>query len=124
MGLRTPARTGLVALGGAAGALARWGVTGSAPDDPHAFPVTTFAVNVLGAALLGYLVGRLPVTGPRSEGARLLLGTGFLGAFTTFSAFALELARGAPPVYAVLTVVAGVVAAVVGLAAGAMAVRE
>lgn len=124
MGLRTPARTALVALGGAAGALARWAVTRPPLRDPHAFPTTTFAVNVLGAALLGYLVGRVPVTGPRTEGVRLLLGTGFLGAFTTFSAFALELARGAPPAYAAATVVAGVVAAVGGLAAGALAAPE
>ena len=122
MWLRTPARLLQVAVGGAAGAAARRLV--AEPPPPGSFPVATLTINVAGAGLLGYLVGRVPVRGPRSEAVRLLLGTGFLGGFTTFSAFAVELASGAPPAYAVVSVVAGVAAAVAGLALGAAAAPE
>ena len=80
---------GLVALGGAAGAGLRaallWpGVL----DDGLAIPATV-AVNVVGAALLGVLVG---VLGARHPALRSLLGTGVLGGFTTFSSVAVETA--------------------------------
>jgi CrcB protein len=123
--LGTPARTALVAAGGAAGTYARWRLALAAPVAPQAFPTTTFLVNVAGAALLGYLVGRVPVTGARSEAVRLALGTGVLGGFTTFSTYAVEVAHrlphhgGTAVGYALASVAAGVVAAVVGLAAGA-----
>jgi CrcB protein len=122
MPLRTPPATALVAAGGAAGAAARWAL--AAPAAPGAFPVRTLLANVAGAGLLGYLVGRVPVRGGRSEALRLFLGTGVLGGFTTFSAFAVELWHGAPAGYAVLSVAGGVAAAVVGLAAGAMGATE
>lgn len=124
MALRMPVRAGLTGLGGAAGAAVRWAVTEAAPVRAGAFPVTTLAVNVLGAGLLGYLVGRLPVRGDGSEALRLLLGTGVLGGFTTFSAFALEVWEGPAVAYALVSVVAGVLAAVVGLALGAAAAPE
>lgn len=124
MPLRTPARTGIVAAGGAVGAAARWAVAEAAPDRAGAFPTATLVVNVLGAALLGYLVGRVPVTGSRSEAIRLLLGTGVLGGFTTFSTFAVQVWEGPAVVYALVTVVAGVLAAVAGLALGSMARPE
>jgi CrcB protein len=124
MALRTPARTGLVALGGAAGAAARWVVYEAAPVGAGTFPVTTLAVNVLGAALLGYLVGRVPVRGTRDEAVRLLLGTGVLGGFTTFSTVAVEVWRGPLLLYGLLSVALGVAAAVGGLALGAAARPE
>jgi CrcB protein len=129
MPLRDATRLGLIAAGGAAGAAARWQVSVHVPVARGTFPVTTFAINVLGAALLGYLVGRVPVRDARSEAWRLLLGTGVLGGFTTFSTYAVEIARRLPDhaatavAYAVLSVVAGIVAAVVGLAFGAAAQR-
>ena len=76
----------LVGLGGAAGALLRFGIGLAA--GPDAVPWATLGINVVGAMLLGVLLGagagRLPdpvVTG---------LGVGVLGGFTTFSAFAVE----------------------------------
>ena len=122
MPLRTPVATALVATGGAAGAAARWGLV--QPVAAGAFPIGTLAVNVLGAGLLGYLVGRVPVRDARSEAVRLLLGPGVLGGFTTFSAFAVQLWQGAPLVYGVLSVGGGVGAAVAGLALGAAAAPE
>jgi CrcB protein len=124
MPLRDATRTGLVALGGAAGAALRWGVTEAAPVRAGAFPTTTLAMNVLGAGLLGYLVGRVPVRGKSSEAVRLLLGTGVLGGFTTFSTFAVEVWHGPRIGYAIVAVAGGVLAAVAGLALGSMARPE
>jgi CrcB protein len=126
--MKEASRVGLVAAGGAAGAVARWRAGVTWPVAAGAFPLTTLLINVAGAGLLGYLVGRVPVRDSRSEALRLLLGTGVLGGFTTFSTYAVEVARRAghnhadtAVTYAVLSVVAGVVAAVVGLALGAAA---
>jgi CrcB protein len=51
----------------------------------------TFAINVMGAFLLGYLTTRLQERLPLSTYRRPLLGTGFCGAFTTFSTMQAEL---------------------------------
>jgi len=67
----------LVALGGAVGSLARWGLAELSPS-----PWGTLAANISGSFLIGLLAGWLFVRHPR---LRLLLGVGFLGGFTTFS---------------------------------------
>ena len=55
------------------------------------FPLGTFAVNVSGSLLLGFLGGMLAQKlTPQSEAMRLALGVGFLGGFTTFSTFEFE----------------------------------
>lgn len=78
---------------GAAGSLARYGVTLAAqrwagPD----LPWGTLAVNVVGSALLGAIY-ELAARQGWSEEVKLALGTGFLGGFTTFSAFSVETLR-------------------------------
>lgn len=79
-----------VALGGGLGACARHGLGQlSARAFGSGFPVGTMAANVLGGFLMGVLVGWLAEQGG-GEGARLLLGVGLLGGFTTFSAFSLD----------------------------------
>lgn len=87
----------LVGVGGAAGCIARYGLTGlSQRLFGAAFPVGTLAANVIGCLVigfLGYLVTDRPVLTPQH---RLLLMTGFLGGLTTFSSFGyetMELAR-------------------------------
>ncbi len=83
-----PATALLVALGGAAGALARWalgGVVQARELHPH-FPAHTFAVNLLGCFAIGLALG---VFGDHKV-LRPLLVIGFLGAFTTFSTFGFE----------------------------------
>ena len=75
----------LVFVGGAVGAgirivLGQWWMSGSA------FPWATFVINLTGAALLGALYGL--TSGPRAGQLRLLLGTGLLGGYTTYSTFA------------------------------------
>jgi CrcB protein len=83
----------LVALGGAAGAVARYLVGGPVlrlmgPDWPYG----TFAINVVGSFLMGVLAGWLAFRVDGGANWRLLLGTGVLGGFTTFSAYSLETA--------------------------------
>jgi len=73
-----------VGVGGIIGALARHAV-GQRIEREHG---DTFAVNVLGSFLLGAVVAA-----PIEEPITLALGTGFCGAFTTFSTFAFETVR-------------------------------
>lgn len=84
-----------VAIGGALGALARWLVgesilawSGPATDFPWGmFPWDTLTVNVVGCALIGFLA---PLVITRSPWVAGFVVTGFLGGFTTYSAFAEE----------------------------------
>lgn len=75
-----------VGIGAFFGAISRFGL-GSWINKryPMKFPIATFLVNMLGSFLLGFIIGNgLP------EVWQLSLGTGFMGAFTTFSTFKLE----------------------------------
>jgi CrcB protein len=116
-----------VAAGGALGAWLRYQtgrlfVTAIGPVAASAFPWATLAVNVLGSAAMGLLVGWLARHGGESEHWRLLLGVGVLGGYTTFSSFALEFAvlaqRGAlglAATYVAVSLVAGFAALFAGL---------
>jgi len=76
----------LVAIGGFLGAMSRFGVSNFIKSTfPSVFPIATLTVNLLGSFLLGLCIGA-----GLDNSWRLLLGTGFLGAFTTFSTFKLE----------------------------------
>lgn len=90
-----PDRRELAAVfaGGVLGALARVALErAGTPAAPH-WPWATFAINVSGSVLLGYFATRLQDRLPLSAYRRPLLGTGFCGAFTTFSTLQLELAQ-------------------------------
>jgi CrcB protein len=91
----------LVALGGFAGATTRHAVTLVLPA---AFPWGTLAVNVVGSFLLGLVVYGTRRWGPISPRMRLVVSTGFISSFTTYSTFAVETA-GLDPTLAVLNVV-------------------
>src|SRR3954470_23960600 len=82
----------LVALGGAFGSVARFKLSGLVLH--HAidwrFPAGTFAVNVAGCLIAGVLAALAEKHDFFQADLRLLLFTGFLGGFTTFSAFGLE----------------------------------
>jgi CrcB protein len=102
----------LVALGAAVGAPLRFACASWLDDER--FPTGTWLVNVVGSFLLG-LLGGAAVGGH----ALALLGTGFCGGFTTYSAFAVQThrlgpARGAS--YVVATVAGSLGACVVGFA--------
>ena len=79
-----------VALGGAAGGLVRT-VLAHGYDPGSGWPWVTFAVNVAGALLLGYVVTRHHERSPLPAYRRPLIGNGFCGALTTFSTLQLEL---------------------------------
>lgn len=121
-----PQHLGLVFLGGSAGTAAREGLSlafGSGAE----FPVVIWSINVGGAFFLGMLLEWLVKAGPKSgRTARLLLGTGFLGGFTTYSALATDTAllftRGnwdVGLVYSASTVVLGAAASFLGVALAA-----
>jgi CrcB protein len=71
-----------VAVGGFVGAILRWGVGVVVPNEPG-----TLVVNVVGSFALGVLV-----TVATTHRTRLLVGTGLLSSFTTYSTFAVETA--------------------------------
>ncbi|MEW2391593.1 fluoride efflux transporter CrcB [Streptomyces venezuelae] len=82
-----------VAVGGGMGAVARYAVSLWWPTAPGGFPWTTLVVNVVGCAAIGVLM--VLVTKVRSPHplVRPFLGTGFLGGFTTFSTYAVDIER-------------------------------
>lgn len=113
-----------VAVGGVVGALARYLVeVGLATPEGH-FPWATLLVNVTGSAILGALLVWIRRRFPRHRLLRPFLGTGIIGAYTTFSTFAVEadeLVRGGhvltASLYVVASLVAGLGAALAGIAA-------
>jgi fluoride exporter len=113
----------IVMIGGAGGVAVRAAIVLPIGDTAHPLvvPSVTMAINIVGSFLLGLLTG---VLGERRPGLRLLVGTGFLGGFTTYSAFAvhaLETFTNAPVVGALLigfSLLGGFFAAGVGLVVG------
>ncbi|MGH3691815.1 MULTISPECIES: fluoride efflux transporter FluC [Microbacterium] len=109
----------LVAVGGTIGTAARLGL-GLVLPQGGGFPFAVLIANIVGALLIGVLAARLPATAE----LRLMLGTGVLGGFTTYSAFmtgALELWAGAPllaTAYLAGSLVLGLGAAALGLRLG------
>lgn len=80
-----------VALGGAVGSVARFGVNLTAPRLLGAdFPWATLIVNILGSLIMGFLAAFLAEKYSDQPDLRLFLLTGVLGGFTTFSAFSLD----------------------------------
>ncbi|MDR0362082.1 MAG: fluoride efflux transporter CrcB [Planctomycetota bacterium] len=79
-----------VCAGACAGALSRWGLALALNSLHRHMPLGTLAVNVLGGFAIGVLATIFDLHPDSAPEWRLLLITGFLGAFTTFSAFSLE----------------------------------
>ena len=121
----------LVAAGGAVGTAVRALLEHAWPATPGGWPWTTFAINLVGSFALGALLETLARSGPdagRRRVARLVVGTGVLGGFTTYSTFVVEVERrlsggfvATGVAYALTSVVLGLVAAWLGVvAAGAL----
>ncbi|WP_282837772.1 FluC/FEX family fluoride channel [Microbacterium flavum] len=119
----SPVTLVLVICGGAVGVAARAALTVpfAAGAHPLLIPGLTLVINLLGAFLLGVVVGALDDRHPR---ARSFLGTGVLGGFTTYSAFAVQVVTtsGSSPLVglalAAVTLFGGALAAAAGLGAG------
>lgn len=80
----------MVAVGGALGALCRYGITQLIPPQLNGFPWATWLANVGGSLLIGVCYVLIVERGIVAEQWQPLLMVGFLGALTTFSTFALE----------------------------------
>jgi fluoride exporter len=108
----------LVALGGMAGALSRFGVQKVMPQT--FLPAATLTVNLLGSFLLGWIVGQ------GIQGSLYLFAaTGFMGAFTTFSTLNVDLVKLINSkqsklimVYVISTYIGGLISAAAGLFLG------
>ncbi len=115
----------LAAVGGALGALARWGVDAALPSPAPGWPWATLLVNLTGCLLLGVLLGAVLPRFPRHAWLRPLLATGVLGGYTTYSTFAVDVVRlvdagavGTAAGYVVASVVGGVLATAAGVRLG------
>ena len=117
----------LVAVGGAAGSVLRYWMSGAAQRSVPAtgtwsvFPLGTLAVNVLGCLIVGAIAEIGERRGPLSSEARSLLMVGFLGGFTTFSAFANETVaawRAGAVMVSIVNVVVSVAICVLAVLAG------
>lgn len=103
--------------GGAIGAIARVWLSQHFVQGDTSWPWTIFAINITGSFALGYFATRLQERLPQSTYRRPLLGTGFCGAYTTFSTMEVEILKmveagryGLAIGYAVASITAGVLA--------------
>ncbi|MUK03061.1 CrcB family protein, partial [Vibrio cholerae] len=122
-----PFALALVFVGGTAGTLARFGLAELVPA-PAGLPLGVLLINVTGAFALGVLLEALARRGADEGGrrtVRLLVGTGFLGGFTTYSALAVDAAllagsgrTGEGIAYLVVSVLVGLAAAAAGVVVG------
>lgn len=118
----------LVAVGGGAGSALRYLVTNAVPRATSlpGWPLGTLVVNVSGSLLIGFIAGLVFARQVPGEGLRLLLVTGLLGGYTTFSAFSLEnllLIRDGAVLVALANALAQVTLGLAAAALGYFAVR-
>ena len=121
-GRRSPTVLAAVDLGGALGAPARYGMSRLIRVAAHGFPWATFWTNVSGSLALGFVLVLILERFPAARYWRPFVASGFLGAYTTYSTFAVEtdlLARaGRLPtalIYDSASLVAGFLAVVAGM---------
>jgi len=120
-----PSAMAWIFAGGIAGTALRYYVEKALPHDGASWPWATFLINLTGAFILGGLLETLARLGDDSgwrRRTRLCAGTGFCGAFTTYSAFALEIVLlgrhghvGTAISYGLASVVGGVLTAWLGI---------
>jgi len=80
----------LVFIGGGFGSVLRYLLGKWLNSSSDGIPYGTFAANILGSLLIGFILGYAAKSDYLSENNTLLLATGFCGGFTTFSTFAYE----------------------------------
>lgn len=113
-----------LAGGGALGAVARYAISLAMPAGATQFPWSTFVINVSGSLVLGFVLVVLMERIPGGRLVRMALGTGFIGAYTTFSTFVVEATQlirhgrpGLAVAYLGASTLAGLGAAWLGMAA-------
>lgn len=111
-----------IGVGGAIGALARYGLDVALPADRTGFPWATFGINVVGSLLIGVLMVLVVEVWETHPLVRPFLGVGILGGFTTFSTYVVDMQRlvdagaaGTALAYLAATLAAALVAVYVGL---------
>ncbi len=118
----------LVAAGGAAGAVARYAMTlFVAAFWKSDFPLATLMINVSGSFILGFFSTFAAERAPIDPLWRLLIATGFVGAYTTFSTFEYEterLAANGAIAWGVLNVVTSVLAGFIAVRLGVVLARR
>lgn len=116
----------VIALGGALGSLARWGLAEALPHRPSEVAWGTVIANVAGSLLLGLLMAFVLDVWSERRYVRPFLGVGVLGGFTTFSTYELDtrgLLASHHPWLALAYLGGSVLLALVAVAAGAVAGR-
>ena len=120
-----------VLVGGALGALARYGVSRVVHVPTDGFPRATFAINLAGAFALGAFLAFARERGWPAKFARPFFALGFCGAFTTFSTMAVETVllvkdgdAGLGIVYLLVSVAAGIGTCTIGVLAGRAVARS
>jgi fluoride exporter len=109
-----------IGIGGFFGAISRYWVSQQLGKLNVKLPIATFVVNIVGSFLLGFIIGS-----HLSERITVLFGTGFMGAFTTFSTFKLDIIKlldkkeqKVAILYIVMTYIVGICSAWIGLLIG------
>lgn len=118
----------LVALGGALGSVSRFAIGRLSYQyfDHQEWPWATFGVNAIGSFAIGLVYVMIVERGSMHADSRYLLMVGFLGAFTTFSTFALEtvaMLEGGRWLLAASYVLATLVSCVLGCGLGMLLIR-
>lgn len=117
----------LVGIGGALGALARFGVQNWIGSLPNGFPVATLLINIVGSIAMGVLIGVLAKFTPQHQNEiRLFVAVGVFGGFTTFSSFSLDaivLIERGDILLAAVYIVGSVLLSLAGLWMGMLAMR-
>jgi CrcB protein len=115
----------VIAVGGALGAPARYGIARLLPVQPGVFPWATFWTNVSGSLLIGLFVTGVLERMHRDRYVRPFFVVGFLGSFTTYSTLATETVTlvkdgnvGLAVAYTAASIVVGLSAAFAGLGIG------
>jgi fluoride exporter len=119
-----------LAFGGSIGAVARYAISLALPTETGRFPWGTFLINITGSFILGFLLIVLIEQFPMGRLARPVIGTGLIGAYTTFSTFMVEsvlLVRAGDPaiaaIYLVASLVLGLLAVFVGMLGARVVLR-
>ncbi len=119
-----------LSFGGVLGAVSRFALSLAIPTESGRYPWGTFVINVSGSAVLGFVLIMLIEQFPRGRLARAIIGTGFIGAYTTFSTFTVEalllIRDGHPDIalaYLAASVAAGLAAVWVGMTSARLVLR-